>query len=350
MSDKIYRVAIIGCGGMGRSHTRNWKNHPRTEVVAACDLISESAQSFAENHDIPSHYSNFNKMFKNEEIDIVSITTWQSVRVEPTVAAAEAGVLGVISEKPMSASVGDAIDMIEACDKSGTKLVVGHQRRFSQQNCEARRLISEGAIGKPQTMLRRDGLGLLNRGTHEIDEMLYILGDPEPLWLIGQAFRKTDKWERRVRCEDQCFGEICFEGGIRGIYESDLPGPGLRGDAVYGDDGILRRGPDGTIELLNSRSAGWQQITPRQSEPNQFQEFIQWLDGEIDEHRNAGRHGKTTIEILMAIYESVRIRDVVKFPLETRENPLDLMVEGGLMPVFVEGRYDIRAPFPDQKK
>ena len=72
------------------------------------------------------------------------------------------------------------------------------------------------------------------------------------------------------------------------------------------------------------------------------------MDGEIKEHRNAGIHGKITIEILMAIYESLRIKDVVEFPLETRENPLDLMVEGGLLPVFKEGRYDIRAPFPEQ--
>ena len=78
--------------------------------------------------------------------------------------------------------------------------------------------------------------------------------------------------------------------------------------------------------------------------------MIQWLDGEIEEHRNAGVHGRTTIEILMAIYESLRIQGVVEFPLTTRENPLDLMVEGGLLPVFQEGRYDIRAPFPEQEK
>ncbi len=349
MADKIYRVGIIGCGGMGRSHTNAWKNHPRTEVVAAMDINEDSASNFTEANGIPAYYADYDQMFATEDLVIVSISTWQSVRLEPTIAAAEAGLAGIITEKPISASVGEANDMISACDQSGTKLVVGHQRRFSQQNCEARRLIQEGAIGQPQAMLRRDGLGLLNRGTHEVDEMRFILGDPEPLWLIGQASRKTHKWERRVRCEDLCFGEICFEGGIRGVYESDLPGPGLRGDAVYGDDGQLRRGPDGTIELLNSQVAGWQTIKPRQSEPNQYEEMIQWLDGDIEQHRNAGVHGKVTIEILMAIYESVRINDVVEFPLETRSNPLDLMVEGGLMPVFKEGRYDIRAPFPEQK-
>ena len=350
MADKTYRVGIIGCGGMGRSHANNWTSTGRAEVVTASDISEASAAKFAEEFALPTHYTDFGEMCAKEDLDIVSITTWQSVRAEPTIAAAESGVLGVITEKPMAASVGDAQDMMDACDKHNVKLVVGHQRRFSPQNCEARRLIQEGAIGQPQAMLRRDGHGLLNRGTHEVDEMRFILGDPDPLWLIGQAARKTDRWERRVRTEDLCMAEICFDGGIRGIYESDLPGPGLRGDAVYGDDGQLRRGGDGTIELLNSKAAGWQTIKSRQSEPNQFNEMLAWIEGEIDEHRNAGRHGLCTIEILMAIYESLRIQDVVTFPLTTRPNPLDLLVEGGKLPVFVEGRYDIRAPFPEEKK
>ena len=190
-------------------------------------ISAESASKFAEEFALPTHYTDFGEMCDKEDLDIVSITTWQSVRAEPTIAAAESGVRGVITEKPMAASVGDAQDMMDACDKHNVKLVVGHQRRFSPQNCEARRLIQEGAIGQPQAMLRRDGHGLLNRGTHEIDEMRYILGDPDPLWLIGQVARKTDRWERRVRTEDLCMAEICFENGIRGIYESDLPEPVL---------------------------------------------------------------------------------------------------------------------------
>ena len=350
MADKTYRVGVIGCGGMGRSHANNWKNTGRAEVVTASDISEAYASKFAEQFALPTYYTDFTEMCEKEDLDIVSITTWQSVRAEPTIAAAENGVLGVITEKPMAACVGDAQDMMDVCEKHDVKLVVGHQRRFSPQNCEARRLIGEGAIGQPQAMLRRDGHGLLNRGTHEIDEMRFILGDPEPEWLIGQVARKTDRWERRVRTEDLCMAEICFEGGIRGLYESDLPGPGLRGDAVYGDDGQLRRGSDGTIELLNSKAAGWQTVKPRQSEPNQFTEMLAWIEGEIDEHRNAGRHGLCTIEILMAFYESLRLQDVVTFPLETRPNPLDLLVEGGKLPVFVEGRYDIRAPFPEENK
>lgn len=347
--DKTYRVGIVGCGGMGNSHAKAWSAIPRTKVVAVMDMFESSAKALA-NQFSAAAYTDYHEMFKKEQLDIVSITTWQSVRAEITIAAAESGLKGIFGEKPMCASVGEAGAMLEACEKHGAKLAVGHQRRFSAQNTEARALIKEGAIGQPTTMLRRDGQGLLNRGTHEIDEMRYILGDPMPLWVIGQVGRKTDKWERRVRCEDLCMGLICFEGGIRGVYESDLPEPGLRGDVVYGSDGQLKRGPDGTILLLNPKAAGWQQIKPRQPSGNQFQEFIDWLDGKIEDHRGNGKQAKITMEILMAIYESLRIRDVVKFPMSTKENPLDLLVADGTLPVLVPGHYDIRAPFEDQKK
>ena len=352
MSDKIYRVAIVGCGGMGNGHARTYQNHPRTEVVAAMDIRLEAAKRLAESHSVPNVYTDRKEMFQKEELDIVDVCTWQSVRAEITVDAAEnTNVVGIFGEKPMAASYGESLDMIDACDKKGIKLAIGHQRRFDSLNTEARRLIQEGAIGEPQTMLRRDGYGLLNRGTHELDEMCYILGDPKPLWLIGQASRETDKWERRVRTEDLCMGLICFEGGIRGVYESDLPGPGLKGDVVYGSDGILRRGgkDTGGVMVLDNKKAEWQTIPPRESETNQYQEYIDWLDGKIDTHRNNGRRAAVAMELMMAIYESLRTKNVVTFPLETRENPLDLMVEDGTLPVLQPGRYDIRAPFPEQK-
>lgn len=346
---KVYRVAVAGCGGMGHHHAKVLANNPRTQLVAAVDAFPEALEKFGKEYQVPT-YSDIQMMIKKEKVAIVFITTWQSVRAELTLAAAEAGVKGIFGEKPMAASVGEANQMLAACRKRGVKLVIGHQRRYMPQNVTARSLVQSGAIGRPQVMMRRDGQGLLNRGTHEIDEMRFILGDPKPLWLYGQVTRKTDRWERRVRCEDRCMAEICFEGGIRGIYESDLPEPGLCGHAVYGDEGILRRGEDGTLMLMSLKSPGWQVIYPEPVGTDQLTEFLDWMDGKVETHRNTGEAAKVTMEIMMAIYESVRIRDVVRFPLKTKKNPLDLLVEGGWLPVEVEGRYDIRAPFPDQKQ
>lgn len=345
---ETYRVAIVGCGSMGASHARAWRENSRTRLVGVADMNGEAAERLGEKLDVPA-YQDHGALFREQRPDIVSITTWQNVRAEITVAAAEAGVRGIFGEKPMAASLGEADVMLAACEAAGARLAIGHQRRFEARNVEARRLIQSGAIGAPQAMLRRDGLGLLNRGTHEIDEMRYILGDPPPLWVIGQVGRETDKWERRVRCEDCCMGLICFEGGIRGVYESDLPEPGLAGNTVYGSEGQLKRGPEGTLQLLTSEATGWQTIIPPPVETDQFQEFIDWMDGSIPEHRSSGRQARVTMEIMMAIYESLRIRNVVTLPLQTRDNPLDLLVEDGTLPVKKPGRYDIRAPFPEQE-
>jgi predicted dehydrogenase len=289
-------------------------------------------------------------MIREQKVDIVVNATWQSVRAPLIVAAANLGrLVGILAEKPLASSMGETNQILAACRKNGVKLVVGHQRRYSPQNVTARALIEKGAIGRPQAMLRRDGEGLLNRGTHEIDEMRYILGDPKPLWLYGQVTRRTDRWERRVRAEDRCMAVICFKNGVRGIYESDLPEPGLCGHAVYGDEGILRRGPEGTLEVINLSKPGVQVIKPEPAETNQLQDFVDYLDGKIAKHRNSGEVAKVTMEIMMAIYQSALTNDVVTFPLKEKRNPLDLLVETGKRPVEVPGAYDIRAPFPGQK-
>ena len=345
-----YRVGIIGCGGMGGSHARKWTQKSQTDVVAVVDVNERNARKLADEFDAKP-YADYENMLAEEACDIVSITTWQNVRAEITVAVTEAGAKGILGEKPMAASLGEADRMLKACAHRGVKLAIGHQRRFTPQNVEARRLVLDGAIGTPTAMLRRDAHGLLNRGTHELDEMMYVLGDPRPVWVIGQVTRKTDRWERRVRCEDKCAAIIAFEGGTRGTYESDLPEPGLQGDIIYGTEGILKHGPvgsEGTLLLLNRHSSEWQSITPPPVEVDQFDEFISWLDGRIDGHRNEGDIARLTMELMMAIYESARIRDVVELPLMTGDNPLDLMVEEGALPVEKHGRYDIRAPFPEQ--
>ncbi len=349
---KTYRVGVIGCGGMGHSHARAYTKKETTELVAAMDINEASAKKLAEGYSIPAIYTDYNQMLKKEELDIVSITTWQGVRAEITVAAANAGVKGILGEKPMCASLGEANDMIEACDKNGVKLAIGHQSRFSPTINEIRRLVADGAIGQPTLVHHRAkrNAGLLNTGTHAIDRWRCILSNPETLWVIGQTSRTTDRWERRTCCEDLCMGLVCFEGGTRGIYEGDLPEPGISLPTITGTEGKIKTGEGGVVLLQDDKVGGWQEIAPAPVKTDQIQELIDCMEGKIPEHRNSGRQARYTVEIMMAIYESLRIKNVVVMPLLTRESPLDLMVEDGTLPVLTEGRYDIRAPFPEQKK
>ena len=152
---QTYRVGIIGCGGMGKSHASTYTQNPATRLVAAMDIRPESAKKLAEEFSIPAVYTDYNEMLKKEDLDMVSISTWQGVRAEITVAAANAGVKGILGEKPMAASLGEADGMVEVCEKQGAKLAIGHQGRFSAVNTEIRKLIRDGAIGEPTLLHRR---------------------------------------------------------------------------------------------------------------------------------------------------------------------------------------------------
>ncbi len=349
---KTYRVGIIGCGGMGRSHAGAYAKNEATEVVAAMDIDEGAVKRLGEQFSIPALYTDRDEMLEKEELDIISIPTWQIARADVTVAAAKSGVKAIMGEKPMADSLGGADAMIEACEKNNVKLAIGHQRRFDAANNEVRRLVADGAIGQPIFVhkIGKRRAGLFNTATHDIDGWRYILSDPKTLWVIGQMSRTTDRWERRGRCEDLCMGLVCFEGGTRGIYEGDLPESKVTVPLVTGTEGKIKIGEGDVVLLQNDKVAGWKEITPPPVETNQFQELIDWMEGKVPDHRNNGQTARCTLEIMLAFHESLRIKNVVTMPMENKGSPLDMMVEDGTLPVLVEGRYDIRKPFPQEKK
>ena len=360
-----YRVGIVGCGGIARVHAKAYQSTEDTEIVCCADINEEALNKFGEEFNIPekSRYLTHEELLDAEKPDIISVCTWHASHAPITIDACKAGVKGVLSEKPMATCLGDADAELEAAAASGTKVAIGHQGRFRPVNVKARELILSGAIGQPTVAFRRSGDGLLNNATHAIDGVRFLLGDPKAEWVFGQVSRHTDKWERRVRIEDRCMGLVCFEGGTRFVIESDLPEPGLVGPSIYGTEGAIRIDKD-TVYLMSSEQAGWREIkpgeptekaeetvmqagwsAPAESSPTQVAELIAWIEGRIDEHRGSARHARATVEIMMSIYESLRIHDVVILPLQTKESPLELMIDGGALPVTEPGKYDIRVPF-----
>lgn len=341
----MYRVAIIGCGGIARTHAQGWKTIAACELVAAADIRQESVDKFADEFGIPAKYLDFEELLRTEKPDIVSICTWHGTHPTATIAAADVGVKGILCEKPMAVNLGDADAMLEAVAKSGTKLAIGHHHRFNARNTEARRLIAQGVIGSPHLIRQYTGGGLTNNGTHCIDHTLYLLSEPKPEWVLGQVERRTDRYERMEPIEDLCGGIIAFEGGARLVLESDMPEgalnrnyAGIGGIHVYGTEGILST--EGGIRLMNQEAQGWRTL-PVPPDTNQFAELIGWLEGR-NEHRNDARHGRVVVELMMAIYESARTKGLVKLPLETKESPLVRMIEDGMLPVEKPGKYDIR--------
>ena len=81
----------------------------------------------------------------------------------------------------------------------------------------------------------------------------------------------------------------------------------------------------------------------REAGAAQADELAHWIAGKIDTHRGEATYGFKAVEMMTAAYESARLHERVVFPVQTRVDPLDLMVDSGHLPVRHPGRYDTRA-------
>ena len=158
-------------------------------------------------------FTDYNEMLKLPGLEAVSICTPPFVHEPITVAAAKAG-KHIFCEKPMSRTATEARIMCEACNKAGVKL--GYQSggtRLGAVNYAIRDYIASGKLGDVyygrQTSFRvrgRPGLdmpnfskwfldsslggggGLYDIGVYQIDRVLYLLGDPQPVTISGMAY------------------------------------------------------------------------------------------------------------------------------------------------------------------
>ena len=357
-----YRVGVIGCGSIAQRHTKAYQSVPGFHLAAATEPNAETSRTFQETFAIPTMYADPIEMLQKESLDVVSICTWHGLHAPQTLMAAEHGAKAVLCEKPMAVSLDEADQMITACQTSGTKLAIGHQRRFYPGWTEARRLVSGGAVGKPTMVTGYVVDGLLNTGSHVIDGMRYVLGDPQPEWVMGALERKTNRWERDVPIEDCCLGLTSFAGGAQALLQVDLtPYSSADHFTVQGSEGLLMVAPD-SLRLINSDNKDgethltlWDTQTKSAAGSVGFESYFHiaytaqaqglkaWLDGAAD-YRSEGTQTRHTVEIMMALYQSVREGEVMRLPLTEGTYPLSAMVAEDKLPLRYPEKYDIRDP------
>lgn len=348
-----YRVGIVGCGSIARSHASGYVRVDGVQMVAAADPHPFARSYFCEEFGIANAYDSLQEMCQKEDLDIVSICVWHLLHPQCTIDVSNLGVKGIICEKPMSVGLGEAERMLDVCQRNGTKLVVSHQRRFTPGWEKARDLLREGAIGQPEMCQIQVAEGLLNWATHTIDGIRFVMDDPQAQWVMGAVERQTDRFERDVATEDCCIGVVTFDNGAQALIQSDLdrPNEGAGYFQIRGREGMLEV-TERTVRLFNASTQGWVDVAldpndPRQAiggETNaaQVRELIAWLEGGAD-HRCSGEKAKHTVEIMMALFESARKNQVIHLPLQEKAYPLDLMIAEGKLPLTKPGRNDIRA-------
>src|SRR3954463_5264518 len=144
-----YRSAIIACGTIARCHARGWQGVPDVELAAIADTHAGAREEFGEHFGVPTEhqYADYREMLDAERPDFVDVCSWHGLHAEMVIAAAARQPKAILSQKPMSLSLGECDRMLTACAREGVKLVVGHQRRHLAGWLEAKRQVDQGIIG-----------------------------------------------------------------------------------------------------------------------------------------------------------------------------------------------------------
>jgi UDP-N-acetylglucosamine 3-dehydrogenase len=217
---RTLRAAVVGLGMMGRNHVRVWDESVEgVELVAVADPDAE-AVGRATTGRRARGYHDPERMFAEEEIELVSIVAPTSLHLPVTLTALRAGA-NVLVEKPIAATRDAAMAMIDAASDAGRMLTVGHIERFNPAIRELRRRLAEGELGRifqisatrlgPFPNRIRDVGVVVDLAPHDIDIMRYLVG-AEPIRIFGEA-------ERRIHTEheDLFNGIMKFSNGVIGV-------------------------------------------------------------------------------------------------------------------------------------
>jgi predicted dehydrogenase len=353
MTNKQYRAAVVGLTGigarrppiatgglrrpMGRSHVSCYVEHPRTELVAVCDIRSEALDEFRETWPELSDvalYTDFAELLANEQPDLVSVVTGDHVHADLTVAAAESGARAIFCEKPIATTLADADRMIDACERHGVLLSVDHTRRWRPLFTTARRLVAGGELGAVRTMATEHygpRAMLFRNGTHLVDGLTFFAGT-EPRWvtaLLERGFESFDIYRgdggHDPASEPSASALIAFDGDIRATYTSyktTFPATLL---TVTCDHGRLELTNDHGVVRTSGAD---RRLSEVMIEPEHYvytnqlaaiEELVTALDGGGNSLVCSGTDARWTLEILLGILASQQAgHNRVDLPLPRR--------------------------------
>ncbi len=243
---KKVKVGIIGTGWIAEAHVANYLRCPDVEIVAAADLVPGKAEKFCKDNGIDGVrcYPDHKSMLDAEELDAVSVCTYNRTHAECTIYALEKGV-NVLLEKPMCVTLEEAVEICRAEKKSGKILSIGFQPRFDENMKMVKKIVESGELGDVYYIQtgggRRRGIptpygtsfiedktagigALADIGCYSLDMVLNAVGYPKPLTVSGytSAFFGKDpvtfpghpEYAELFGVDDFAAAFVRLEGGI----------------------------------------------------------------------------------------------------------------------------------------
>ena len=312
------------------------------ELVAVCSRDRGRAEAFAARHQAREAYDSLEAMLADSRIDGVFISSPNSLHAGQAIQAARAG-KHVLSEKPMTTTLEDALAMVRACRDHGVKLGVGFELRHNPGHILARELVENGTLGRitlaqgqwgfgnrgqevfpPREGLRRwwddpEAMGgastMMGTGVHVMDLLRFVLGQE-----IVEVAAITDGQTSERPLEQIATLALRFGNGALGTLVCGRLLPDTQNDLdIYGINGrftsreTVWEAQKGAIHVVSDTVNRTEEYLVNYlgnfiAQTEDFQRAV----AEDRDPAATGMDGLRVVEVTLAAIESARTGRVVK--------------------------------------
>ena len=336
--------AIVGCGFIAKKHAKAIQEVENANLVAVSDKLNTAMEPYVEEYGVAA-YEELDQMLLREDIDVVSVCTPTGLHAPLAIKVANAK-KHVILEKPIAMTLEETDKIIEACNRNEVKLSIVHPNRFRPVVMELRKILDQNLLGKishanaivnwnrnqeyyDQALWRGtkefDGGALMNQAIHNLDLLLWFMGEPE------QIFSMEATRLRKIEAEDVSTGVIRFKSGALGLVEASTTAYGQNFEesiTLFGEKGTVKIGGKNAIyfEHLEIEGMNEDKINEVKEKIKEdpfgipgHQCIIDDMVKAIEEDRQpavSGEEGRKSLELVLSFYESAKNNQPIQLTKE----------------------------------
>ena len=346
------KYALIGCGRIAVNHVKAVNNN-NLEFVVACDVVPENIDILfgkiePDNKDGIARYTDYKQMIEEHpEIELASIATPSGIHAEIALYCIDHGI-NVIIEKPMAMNIADADEIIRRSEEKGVVVSACHQNRFNVAVQKMRKALEAGRFGTishgsihvrwnrnkayyDQAPWRGtwqdDGGCLMNQCIHGIDLLRWMMGgEVESVYGVTRQ-----QFHHYLEAEDVGMAVVTFKNGaiatIEGttnVYPKNLE------ETLYlfGEKGTVKIGGTSTNNIdvwdfadeteEDQANKELKEATSNVYGNGHTSLFADVMDSITNHHKPYvdAVAGRNALEMILAIYKSMKTGQPVKLPLE----------------------------------
>ena len=190
---------MIGCGYWGPNLLRNFAENETAELRWMCDLDAKRLTAMGRRYPGTQTTTDYKSLMADPELDAVAIATPVWTHFDFAKDALEAG-KHVLVEKPLTASVAEAEQLIELAERSGLTLMVDHTFVYNGAVRKIKEIVQGGELGdllyfdatRINLGLFQDDINVVwDLAPHDFSIMDFVVdGQPELLSAVGSCHIK----------------------------------------------------------------------------------------------------------------------------------------------------------------